>query len=159
VINLQLSLPKTYLCLCIERPHTPLSDYKKAHSLTSTSQTFSPICSETFKDARSVSFRSVLNRRSPGCGPGGFNFFSTAGTHWAAKQHRLIPGHHCSSSGMNRISSVRPLGETVSNRNKLCQRWRYSDSRLEHGVTEESRRSRLLPVKLLFGTIAFDECR
>jgi len=30
-----------------------------------------------------------------------------------AKQRQLIPGHHHSSSGMIRISTVRPSGETV----------------------------------------------
>jgi len=35
-----------------------------------------------------------------------------AGTNRAEKQRRLIPGHHRSSSGMNRISTVRPPGET-----------------------------------------------
>jgi len=59
------------------------------------------------------------------------------GTHWAAKQHRLIPGHHRSSSGMNRISTVRPPGETVANWHELCPRWRYSDSRLGHGVSQK----------------------
>jgi len=57
------------------------------------------------------------------------------GTLRAAKQRRLIPGHHRSSSGMNRISTVRPPGETVANRHELCPRWRYGDSRLGHGVS------------------------
>jgi len=30
-----------------------------------------------------------------------------------AKQRQLIPGHHHSSSGMIRLSTVRPPGETV----------------------------------------------
>jgi len=38
------------------------------------------------------------------------------GTQRAAKQCRLIPGHHRSSCGINRISAVRPPGETVANR-------------------------------------------
>jgi len=59
------------------------------------------------------------------------------GTHWAAKQRWLIPGHHRSSSGINRISTVGPPGETVANRHELCPRWRYSDSRLGHGVSRK----------------------
>ena len=51
------------------------------------------------------------------------------GTHRAAKQHRLIPGHHRSYSGLNRIFTVRPPGETVANRHELCPRWRYGDYR------------------------------
>ena len=39
----------TYSSLCREWPHTPLSDYKGAHSPISMSQMCSPICSETFK--------------------------------------------------------------------------------------------------------------
>jgi len=45
---------------------------------------------------------------SPESGPGGFKFFKTTGAHRdapGAKQRRLIPGHHRSSSGMNRIST------------------------------------------------------
>ena len=68
---------------------------------------------------------TVLNRRSPGCGPVGFKFFKTSGTHRAEKQRRLIPRHQRSSSGMNRISTVRPPGETVANRYELCTQWRY----------------------------------
>jgi len=45
------------------------------------------------------------------------------GTHRGAKQRRLSPWHHRSSSGMNRISTVRPPGDTVANRHELCQRW------------------------------------
>jgi len=78
---------------------------------------------------------TVLNRDTPGSSPGGFNCFETTGTHRAAKQRRLIPGHYCSSSGMNRISTVRPPGETVANGHELCPRWRYGDSRLGHGVS------------------------
>jgi len=59
------------------------------------------------------------------------------GTHRAAKQHRLIPGHHRSYSGLNRIFTVRPPGETVANRHELCPRWRYGDSRLGHGVSRK----------------------
>ena len=73
----------------------------------------------------------ALNRRSPGSGPGGFNFCKQprlTGTHRAAIQRRLIPGHHRSSSDMKRISTVRPPGETVANRHELCPRWRYFDS-------------------------------
>ena len=57
-------------------------------------------------------------------------------THRAAKQRRCIPGHHRSSSGMNRIFTVRPPDETVANRYELCPRWRYGDSRLGHGVSQ-----------------------
>jgi len=81
---------------------------------------------------------TVLNRRSPGSGPGGFIFFKQlgfTGTHRAAKQRRLFPGHHRSSSGLNRIFTVRPPGETVANQHELCPRWRYGDSRLGHGVS------------------------
>jgi len=65
------------------------------------------------------------------------------GTYRAAKQRRLIPGRHRSSSGTNRISTVRPPGETVANRHELCPRWRYGDSRLGHGVLR--RRSSVAP--------------
>jgi len=65
------------------------------------------------------------------------------GTYRAVKQRRLIPGRHCSSYGMNRISTVRPPGETVANRHELCPRWRYGDSRLGHGVSR--RRSGVAP--------------
>jgi len=89
----------------------------------------------------------VLNRRSPGSGPGGFIFFKQpglTGMHQAAKQRRLFAGHHCSSSGMNRISTVRRPGETVANRHELCPRWRYGDSRLGHGVSR--RRAGVSPI-------------
>jgi len=66
------------------------------------------------------------------------------GTHWAAKQHRLIPGHHRSSSGINRISTVKPPGETVANRHELCPRWRYSDSRR---LRYDYGRSRYTPIQ------------
>jgi len=59
------------------------------------------------------------------------------GTTRAAKQHRLIPGHHRSSSGMNRISTVRPPGETVASRHELCPQWRYGDFRLGHGASRK----------------------
>ena len=83
---------------------------------------------------------TVLNRRLPGIsGPGDFNFLNNrsrlTGTRRAAKQRRLILGHHRSSSGMNRISTVRPLDKTVANRHELCLRWRYGDSRLCYGVS------------------------
>jgi len=74
----------------------------------------------------------MLNRCSPGSGPGGFIFLTTV-THRDAKQRRLIPGHHCRSSGTNRISTVRPPGKTVANRHELCLRW-------PRCVTEKSRR-------------------
>ena len=78
---------------------------------------------------------TVLNRRSPGNGPGCFNIFKTTGAHRGAKQRRLSPGHHRNSSDMNRISTVRPPGDTVANRHELCP-WRgYGDSRLSHGVS------------------------
>jgi len=57
------------------------------------------------------------------------------GTQRAAKQRRLIPGHHRSSSGTNRISTVRPPGELVANHHELCPRWRYYASRLGHGLS------------------------
>jgi len=75
---------------------------------------------------------TVLNQCSPGSGPGGFIFFKTTVTHRAAKQRRLIPGHRRSSSGINRISTVRPPGKTIVNRHELCPRW-------PRCVTEESR--------------------
>jgi len=65
------------------------------------------------------------------------------GTHLAEKQRRLVPGHHRSSSGMTRISTVRPQGETVANRHELCPRWRYGNSRLGHGVSR--RRAGVVP--------------
>jgi len=80
----------------------------------------------------------VLNGCSPGCGPSGFKFFKPpglTGAHRGENQHRLIPGHHHSSSGMNRIPSVRPPGETIANRHKLCPRWRYGNSLLGHSVS------------------------
>jgi len=61
------------------------------------------------------------------------------GTHRAAKQRRLIPGHYRSSSGMNRISTVTPPGKTVANLHGLCPRWRLPA--WPRCVTEESRRS------------------
>ena len=67
----------------------------------------------------------VLNRRSQGCGSGGFKKIKPpelTGTPRAAKQHRLILRHHRSSSGMNRISTVRPPVETVANRHELIPR-------------------------------------
>jgi len=57
--------------------------------------------------------------------------------------HSIIPGHHRSSSGMNRISTVRPLGETVANRYELCSRWRYGDSPLDSGLSR--RRASVVP--------------
>jgi len=60
------------------------------------------------------------------------------------KKRRPIPGHHRSSSGINRISTVRPPGDTVANRHELCLRWRYGDSRLSHGVSR--RRANIAPV-------------
>jgi len=77
---------------------------------------------------------TVFNRCSLASGPGRFIFLKTTVTHWAAKQHRLIPGHHRSSSGINRISTVRPPGKPVANRHELFPRW-------PRCVTEESRRS------------------
>ena len=47
----------------------------------------------------------VLNRPIPGIGHGGFKKLKQTGltvTHRAAKQRWLIPGHHRSSSDMNR---------------------------------------------------------
>jgi len=55
--------------------------------------------------------------------------------HRGAKQRRLSPGHHCSSSGMNLFSTVRPSGDTVANRHELCLRWSYGDSPLSDGVS------------------------
>ena len=79
------------------------------------------------------------------------------GTHRGAIQRRLIPEHHRSSSGMNRISTVRPQGDTIANRHELCPRWRYGDSRLSHGVSR--RRAGKAPVELRFVTVAAGECR
>jgi len=81
---------------------------------------------------------TALNRDTPGSGPGDFIFFKQpglTGTHRGAQHHRLIPGYHRSSSGMNRISTVRLSDDTVANRHELCTRWRYGDSRLGHGVS------------------------
>jgi len=86
---------------------------------------------------------TVLNRRSPGCGPDGLKN-KTTGAHRDAIQHRLIPVHRRSSSGMNRFSTVRPAGDTVANRHELCPRWRYGDSRLGHWVSR--RRAGVVPV-------------
>ena len=91
--------------------------------------------------------RYGVNRRSMGCGPRGFNFFKQpglTGTHRDAIQRRLIPGRHRSSSGMNRISTVRPPGDTVANWHELCPLWRYGDSLLGHGVSR--RRAGVAPV-------------
>jgi len=74
---------------------------------------------------------TVLNRHSPGSGHGGFIFLDIRD----APGCEITPGHHRSSSGMNRISTVRPPGDTAANRHKLCPRWRYGDSRLGHGVS------------------------
>ena len=83
--------------------------------------------------------RIGIHRAEPtftGKWPGGFQIFKTTGTHRAAKQRRLIPGHHRSSSDMNRISTLRSPGETVANRHELRPRWRYGDFRLGHGVSQ-----------------------
>jgi len=84
---------------------------------------------------RIESGHTVLNRLSPGCDPSGFKIFKTSGTHQAATQCHLIPGHHHSSSGMNCIPTVRPPCETIANWHLLCPRWRYGDSQLGHGVS------------------------
>jgi len=71
-----------------------------------------PQCSDAGKH-RIESGYTVLNRGSPGSGPGGFTFLKQpglSGIHRAAKQRRLIPGHHRSSSDMKRISTVSPSG-------------------------------------------------
>ena len=76
---------------------------------------------------------TVLNRRLTGSGPGDFIFLKQpglTGTQRGAKQRRLSPGHHLSSSGMNRISTVKPPGDTVANRHELCLWWSYGVSRL-----------------------------
>jgi len=65
------------------------------------------------------------------------------GTHRAVKQRRLIPGHQRSSSGMNRISTVRPPDETIANRHELCPRCTVQIRWLpawRRCVREESRR-------------------
>jgi len=62
---------------------------------------------------------TVLNRRLPESGPG--VVFFKSGTHRGAKQNRLFPGHHRSSYGMIRFSTVRPAGETVVK--PACLRW------------------------------------
>jgi len=56
---------------------------------------------------RIASGYTVLNRRSQGGGPGDLIFFITTGTHRVAKKRRFIPGHHCSSTVMIRLSTVR----------------------------------------------------
>jgi len=69
-----------------------------------------------------------------------FQFFKQpglTGAHQAAKQRKLITGHHRSSSSMNRFSTVRPPSETVANRHELCPLWRYGDSRLGYGVSRK----------------------
>jgi len=67
------------------------------------------------------------------------------GTHRDAKQSWLIPKHHRSSSGMNRISTVRTPGETVANRHELGLQLRCSDSRLSHDVPR--RRAGVAPTR------------
>jgi len=79
---------------------------------------------------------TVFNRPSPGSGPGGFNFFKTTRTHRGAKQYQLSPGHHLSSSGMNHISTVRPPGDTITNRHEACPHWSYGDSWLSLCVSQ-----------------------
>ena len=70
-------------------------------------------------------------------------------THRAAKQRRLIPGHHRNSSGMNRISTVRPPDDTVANRHELCPRWRAGVAPTLAGrTTVWHGSSRCMPVKL-----------
>jgi len=79
---------------------------------------------------------TMLNRRSPGRGPGGFKFLKQPGlteTHRVAKQRRLSPGHQRSSSGMNRISTVRTPGDNLANRHELGPRWCNGDSQNGHG--------------------------
>jgi hypothetical protein len=52
------------------------------------------------------------------------------------------PGHYRSSSGMIRLGTVRPPGETVVNRHGLCPMWRYGVFQVwPRCVTEECRRS------------------
>jgi len=106
---------------------------------------------------------TVLNRRSPRSGPGGFNFFKQpglTGTHRGAKQRWLSPGHHRSSFSMNRISTVRPPGDTVANRHELCPRWSYGDSRLSQCASR--RRAGVAPTlagRTTILTVAAGECR
>jgi len=74
---------------------------------------------------------TVLNRHSEVVPV--VSFFFT-GTHRGAKQRRFFPRHHRSSSGLNRISTVRPPGDTVANRHEMCSWWRYGDSRFGNDV-------------------------
>jgi len=107
-----------------------------------------------------------LKPRSHCPGPNFLKQPGLTGTHQGAKQRRLIPGHHHSSSGMNRISIVRPPGDTVANLHELCSRWSYDDSWLSHGVSQRRASiaqtlagrtmvcndgSRWMPVKLQWG--------
>jgi len=80
---------------------------------------------------------------SPGVATVWFHFFKPpglTGMHWAAKQHRLIPGHYRSSSGMNRISTVRPPCETVANRIESTVEIQWLPA-WPRRVTEQSKRS------------------
>ena len=41
----------------------------------------------------------------------------------SCEKNMFFPGYHRSSSGMKRISTVRPQGKTVANRHELCSQW------------------------------------
>jgi len=86
---------------------------------------------------------TMLNRRKPtGKWPQWFQFFKTTGTHWGAKQRRLISRHHHSSFSMIRNSTVRPPGKI-----EVKPAWAVSKVEIRRllvwplCVTEESRRS------------------
>jgi hypothetical protein len=94
--------------------------------------------------------RTALNRDKPcwtgnhrGVAPVVFKILiqpGLTGTETNAGFFRGDPGQHRSSSGMIRLATVRPLGENVVNRHRLCPRWSYFPV-WPRCATEESRRS------------------
>ena len=99
----------------------------------------------------------MLNRRSPGSGPGGFNIFKTTGAHRDAPGCETTPGYHRSFSGINRISTVRPLVDTVANQHELCPRWSNGDPWLSHGVSR--RRAGVAPTLAIRTTVCYGGSR
>jgi len=79
----------------------------------------------------------VLNRHLAGSGLVDF-IFLIKGTHWSAKQCRLISRHHRSSFGIISLSTVKPPGETIGKQRQLCPLWRHGDSRFVHGVSQRN---------------------
>ena len=112
--------------------HT-VPDFSPGVSTVWTPSQLGPHHSDTGKH-RIESGYTVLIRRSPEMAPV-FLIFKTTGTHRGAKHRRLIPGHHRGSSGLIRLSTVRPPGETAVNQHELCPRWRYGDSRFSHSLS------------------------